>query len=369
MAAILPAMVVSYMPTVRLEGVILVIPVANIVALIRDLLLGQQDVPAMTLCLLSTSFYAAVAVMVAARLYGHEAVLFSDVGSYKTLLQRRFFRPQERPWPALALLSVAVIFPVYFYWQSYLADPRAGAGRIRLVLAASQVLILAAPPLLLSWYVRLDLRRTFSLAWPRPMTLLATALLAISVVPVGALANEAIRRLLPGLAAGPEETARLAELLTSGPLAGVLLAFAVLPGICEELLFRGFLLAGLRGRVRPLAAVVVVGVVFGLFHVIAEKIPITSLLGVLLAVLCLRGGSIVPCMLLHMANNGLALSAARIPALAAWLGLPSTGATGAAAEGMRFTPRVCAFAAVFVLGLVVLALDRPGRRAGAGGDG
>ena len=95
--AIIPAMIVSYMPTINLQGLMLVAPVANVVILMRELFLGRYDLAAMSVVLLSTCLYAGAAVAVAAKIYGHEAVLFGDVGSYKTLLRRRFYKPQTYP--------------------------------------------------------------------------------------------------------------------------------------------------------------------------------------------------------------------------------------------------------------------------------
>src|ERR1043166_1719559 len=151
MAAIIPAMVVSYMPTIRLEGAILVIPVANIVALIRELFLGNYPAGALFVSLASTCLYAAAAVVLAAKLYGHEAVLFSDVGSYRVLLSRRFFKTGELPWPALSLLTVALIFPIYFYAQSYLVDAGSTPARVQQVLGVTQFAVLAGLPILLAW--------------------------------------------------------------------------------------------------------------------------------------------------------------------------------------------------------------------------
>lgn len=356
MAAIIPAMVVSYMPTIKLEGLILVMPVANIVALIRELLLGNTHGPALAVCLLSTCVYAAAAVAVAARLYGNEAVLFSDVGSYKTLLRRSSFRPQERPWPALALLTVAVLFPLYFYWQSYLADPHVSPARFRWIIALAQLLLFAAPPILVAWYCKCDLVQTFSLRLPRPLALVASLLIAASIVPVGSLATQVIAKLVPSLAANEDTLGRQMELLTEGPLLPILLTFAILPGICEELLFRGFLLAGLRDRLRPAAAVIVVGVIFGIFHIYVEKIPVVSLLGMLLAAICLRSGSIFPAMLVHMANNGLALASTKIAWLQGLLGLPDSSA-----DTIHFNARTAVFCGIFAVGLVVLMMTRRSR--------
>ncbi|MBN2560757.1 MAG: CPBP family intramembrane metalloprotease [Phycisphaerae bacterium] len=366
MAAIIPAMVVSYMPTIKLEGVILVIPVANVVVLMRELFLGQYDLPAMAICLLSTCLYAVTAVAVAAKLYGHEAVLFSDVGSYKTLLRRRFFQPRVYPSVPSALLTVAVLFPVNFYWQSYLVGLDSSVTWFRAVISAAQVFIFAAPAVLLCWYLKVGLRQTFSLRLPGLLPSIGTLLLAFSVIPMSHLMQQIQFSFFPP-AAMPDEIAGLQEeWFMSGSLTGILLVFAVLPGICEELLFRGFLMAGLRRKLATLPLVVVVGLVFGLYHVSSEKIPVVSLSGMLLAFVCLRSGSIFPAMVLHIAINGLALASARVGELGHFLGLSETEAE---LTSVQFDLRTAAFLAVFLIGLALVAAGRGGSHARVPGNG
>jgi sodium transport system permease protein len=87
----------------------------------------------------------------------------------------------------------------------------------------------------------------------------------------------------------------------------LLLYIAVLPAICEELAFRGVLLSGLRRKLRPVALVVVVGLIFGLFHVSLYRIAPTALLGMILTVIALMTGSVFPGMLLHFGNNALSV--------------------------------------------------------------
>lgn len=353
MAFLIPAMVVSYMPTTRLEGLVLVIPVANIVVLIRELFLGNYQPAAMAICLLSTALYAAAAVAAAAKLYGHEAVLFADVGSYKTLLRRRFIRPQFYPPAALAVVLVALIFPLNFYWQSYFIDVDVSALRLKVVLAASQVLLLAGPAFFVAWYLKLNIRKTFALQPPGAFSLIGAMLLAISIVPVANFLRQVQFMFYPPQA---DDLVRLGETLLSGSLFWVLLVFAILPGICEELLFRGFLLSGLRD-LRPWRAALIVGVFFGLFHMQIDKIPVHTLLGVLLAVVVLRNGSIYLAMLIHMANNGLALASTRLPALHKFLGMEEFEAN---LTEPQFTMRTAAFVAVFAIGLAITYLGRPG---------
>jgi membrane protease YdiL (CAAX protease family) len=86
---------------------------------------------------------------------------------------------------------------------------------------------------------------------------------------------------------------------------------AVLPGIFEEIAFRGVLTYGLSKRLRPVALVLAVGIIFGLFHSALFRIAPTAFLGVLLTSAVLLTGSIFPSMLWHALNNALAIGAGR----------------------------------------------------------
>ncbi len=99
------------------------------------------------------------------------------------------------------------------------------------------------------------------------------------------------------------------------PLWQLFLFIAVLPGICEEIAFRGTLLYGLRRRLRPVPLVLAVGVIFGLFHVALFRLIPTAFMGVFLTVIALLTGSIFPCIVAHAGNNALALwvSQAKVP--------------------------------------------------------
>jgi len=360
MAAIVPAMVVSYMPTMDLRGIVPVVPVANVVVMMRELFLGNRDLPAMALCLLSTCLYALAAVAVAAKVYGHEAVLFSDVGSYRTLLKRRFFRPSDGPSASMALLAVAVIFPVNFYWQSQLLGTHLSGPRLQVAVASAQVLIFAAPVLLLAWYRRLDVRATFSLRLAKLRDWLAAALLAVSATPLVQFLQTVQFALFPPSAGTQMVFEQQAELLTGGSLLVMLLVFALLPGVCEELLFRGFLLSGIRREARTAHAIILVGLLFGLYHVYIEKILVTSLLGMLLALICLRSGSIFPAILVHVVNNAINLMLARSDSAWGLRELYGVDAVEAAVErgAVHFDLRTACYLAVFVVGLWLLGRER-----------
>jgi len=359
MCAVIPSMIVSYMPSIKLTGLLLVTPVANMVLLIRELFLGNWQTGPLMIAILSNCLYAAAAVAVAAKVYGAEAVLFSDVGSYRTLLRRRYLRPRSTPSASMALLTVALIFPAYFYAQQAAGDPNGDPGRIRITLMLSQLLFIAAPAIFIAWYTRCDLRETFSLRAPDPIHAIGALLMAISAWPVSTLIFQ-IQAKLTGLddsALAP--FAELQAVLTSGPLWAVVLALAVFPAICEELLFRGLLTSGLRTKLGVVQTIVVVGFCFGLYHVIVEKMAVTILLGIVLTLVCIKTRSIYAAMLVHIGNNALAIMASRLDWLAKFY-----GADGDSSVSIRFDLRTALFVAAFTLGLAMILLRRLTRRPG-----
>jgi membrane protease YdiL (CAAX protease family) len=96
------------------------------------------------------------------------------------------------------------------------------------------------------------------------------------------------------------------------PFWQMLVFMTVLPGIFEELTFRGMLLHALHRRLRPAALVLVVGVVFGIYHVALFRFVPTACLGVMFAVVTLLTGSIYPAMLWHALSNALGLLAYKL---------------------------------------------------------
>jgi membrane protease YdiL (CAAX protease family)/uncharacterized RDD family membrane protein YckC len=84
----------------------------------------------------------------------------------------------------------------------------------------------------------------------------------------------------------------------------------VLAPIGEELFFRGFFFSGLRSRMSVWPAALISGLVFGSVHAptgITTVIPLAAL-GIVLAWLYDRTGSLWPCVIAHTLNNALALA-------------------------------------------------------------
>ena len=100
------------------------------------------------------------------------------------------------------------------------------------------------------------------------------------------------------------------ELFRQADFWPLLLLIAVVPAVCEELAFRGFILSGFRHLGHKWRAIVYSALLFGLAHGILQQSLIASLVGVVLGYLAVQSGSILPGMVFHLCHNALASSTA-----------------------------------------------------------
>jgi ABC-2 type transport system permease protein/sodium transport system permease protein len=321
-AYLIPLMLVSIapgvaalLPDMQLAGPLSVTPLMNVVLLGRDLLDGKPDLAGPAAAVVgSTLLYAAAAIALAARVFGAEAVLYSDGGGWGDLF-RRPAEPSDAATPGAALLCLALLFPAQFLLGGLAAQaPLAPIARLT-VQAGLAVLLFAGFPLAAARLGRvrpragLALRAPPALAWP------AALLLGVSLWPFAAELAELLRSAAPLPQALRD---RASELLASWREAGAvptLLCLAVVPAVTEELLFRGYLFTALRRALPPAATVLTTAAAFGLFHLLLggfltwERGLVAALLGAALGCVRLWSGSVLPGMLLHATHNGLLLLA------------------------------------------------------------
>lgn len=80
---------------------------------------------------------------------------------------------------------------------------------------------------------------------------------------------------------------------------------AVLPAVCEEFSVRGGLLTAVASTKHRDSAVLLMGLLFGLFHQNVTQFFYTALFGMVIAYIALKHRSILPCMIVHFINNGV----------------------------------------------------------------
>ena len=79
----------------------------------------------------------------------------------------------------------------------------------------------------------------------------------------------------------------------------------VLPAVCEELAFRGFILSGLRHSGSKWWAIGLAAVFFGIAHGIVQQSLSAAILGMVVGYVAVQTGSLIPCMLFHVTWNTL----------------------------------------------------------------
>ena len=82
---------------------------------------------------------------------------------------------------------------------------------------------------------------------------------------------------------------------------------ALTPAICEEIVFRGYLQRQLERSAGVIWGIVITGIIFGCFHLRLSQVLPLSVIGIYLAYLTWRTGSIWPAIIVHFANNAFTI--------------------------------------------------------------
>lgn len=85
---------------------------------------------------------------------------------------------------------------------------------------------------------------------------------------------------------------------------GVLLVVAVLPALCEETIFRGIILDGIKD-IGTVAACLLGGLLFSIFHQNPTQTVYQFICGAAFTLLAIRADSLLPAILVHFINNAV----------------------------------------------------------------
>ncbi len=315
----MPLIFLTLAPGVELNALYSMVPITGVALLLQRLMTATSAdqvpwlyfVPVMAPILL----YSWLALRWAIEQFKREEVLFReaerlDVG----LWLRQLFRDKEAT-PSTAMAFFCFVLIMALRWLSIgmgtALTPGEGSG-------IGLLAFVAAPPLLMA--VLLTRRPAESLALRRPTVraMLSAALLALLLLPPALELTKYATNQFPDLgdllrqhdpfAQGLEELrehGRDSGWHALGVAGLYMLLYAVLPAICEELAFRGFILTGLRRRFRTGTAVVISSFLFAVAQMNVFQFLPTFVLGLVLGVLAVRGGSVLPGMAYHLIHKGL----------------------------------------------------------------
>lgn len=309
--------VLCLLPGLEFQGWMAVTPLVNIVMLARDLLEGTVVTHLAVAAVCSTLIYVGVAIALAARIFGTDAILYGSPSTWSDLVRRPAERPLTATLPA-AMLGLALMFPTYFVLASGLGRSRElPIDRQLVVIGLITSAVFGGIPIAVMMFNRVRWSSGFALRRAHLGALVAAGLLGLALWP---LAHEVylLSEWMGLTVLGKEQFAQAETMLArmrSAPLWLILVSMGLVPAIFEELCFRGFLFGALRTKLADDRTVIASSLLFGLFHEVfmPGRLLVSTFLGGVLGWVRLRTGSVFPGMLLHATHNCLLLTIARYP--------------------------------------------------------
>ncbi|MFM8496113.1 MAG: type II CAAX prenyl endopeptidase Rce1 family protein [Planctomycetia bacterium] len=352
----------ALLPGVRSDGPLAAMPFAGQVVVARAALGTGDDAPASALgvgagfclSLASSAVLTWLLLKLTALTLADEDVLFRGPDVAGPALARP--GPRLQPTIIQGLLPIVAGLAGLWYSQGFAPDDLVRA------IPLQQLGAVVVPLVAVLWWQRVDWRATFRLARPgglsRSLLALAGATLVGSgLFVLGAAALLAVR----GADISPEAQAlsgRLLALMRTQPWWVAWGLMALMPAVCEELLFRGWALAAFLGDDpaprRRMWAVAAQATGFAVFHLLPERMPQTFAMGLVLGAIVVATRSLLPAIVCHLAHNSMPL------VILAWAGGPAALdlAAGGASPGALLPPEALLGAAAAVaLGAMLLALS------------
>jgi len=253
--AVVPALAAA-LPGIELRSAIVLVPVSNLSVAVREVLVGKIDLLMLPIAWLISAGTAvlllrsALGALSAERLITAAEVDKAEFGGGPELFPRHVLRIFAVMWVLLFLVSANI---------AWLAE-----SIERQLVFNFGVVFLGGTIFMIRRY-RLNVREALALRPVKPIVWIAVLIGAPSFLVAGIAVARLSEKILP-MPRGMLEAFSKTLVPPDMGLASMILLLAILPGICEELTFRGVLLYGLRKKYHPVVLAIVVGIVFGAFH-------------------------------------------------------------------------------------------------------
>ena len=300
MLLVMFASFIGFMPNVSLTRNMALVPVANICLLIRDLLAFKFSFSTITIVLFSNIAYGVIAVLLLGKLYNSEAILFGDgTGNVQIFERRSNMTKGGVPTIGDACLALPIVLVLMIYVGGFASTKGILTG-----LLATQGIV-AGVPVLMTLYTKKDWKKTFRIHLCRPGFFVGGIFLILGAIALGVIVTSITSVLFPNSADAMATS--MDEIYRMGYGASILIV-ALLPAVCEELLFRGFLYSSFEARMTQRKAIVLVSVIFGLYHMNIVQSTTTAVIGLAICYLSAQSESLFPGILMHFLNNALSVT-------------------------------------------------------------
>jgi sodium transport system permease protein len=314
----MPLTMLPMAPGVELNLGNSLIPITGVVLLLRSMLEGNYvaALPYIPLVVAVTLCCCWLAIRWATNQFNTESVLFRESERWGVgLWVKHLLRDREAtPNFSEAMFCGLLILMIKFFLGFAVRAPE-GVHDFIVLASVTQLVVVLTPALFMTIMLTRSPAQTLLLRRPPWFAPIAAVLLAVALHPTVNLLQSVIMRVYPL----NEQLAEALHRMESGfsdNLWPMLLVVGVLPAICEELAFRGFILSGFRRLGHKWTAIVLSSIFFGATHAIFQQSLVALLVGVVIGFMAIQSGSLLPGVLFHIVHNSMALIVQQVaPAL------------------------------------------------------
>ena len=305
----MPLMMIPMMPSIKLDFGTSLIPVTGLMLFLRGLIEGQYAECIRfggPVCIVSFAC-CWFAVRWVVHQFNSESVLFRPserfgVGTwFRHVLRER----EQLPSFANAILCAMVILVAKFFIGFAVSAPQDFfdfAKTTVIILAAT----IAVPGIIMALLLTRSPGKSLKLNMCSPAAACAAVLMAIMLSPLFTWFTGLVMVVYPPSGDMFQLQDAVANILGTAPnIFAILAVFALAPAIFEELAFRGFILSGMQSLRNKWQAILLTSVLFGIAHGVLQQSVITSVVGVVMAIIAVQTKSIFPCMLFHLTHNSM----------------------------------------------------------------
>ena len=305
----LPLILLPMAPSAELDLGFSLIPISGIVLLMRSVMEGTiGELWPYAFPVLGVTFFCCyLAVRWAVDQFRSEEVLFREGEKWDlgTWLVQSVKNRRPLPTAQLAVLCGVLILVVKFFLEATIDLPSTPSGIAAMSLAQFSFKAILLPmltilgiTLLMTFLFTGKPQQSLGLMRPPGLSLVAAVLLAVCLYPAATMLQMLVSE---NYAIPPQMQAMLEAIemkLSSGPGWVAIVLIALVPAVCEELAFRGFILTGLRQSGRRWRAIAASSLFFALAHGILQQQISAFFIGLVLGYIAYQAQSVWPAILL-----------------------------------------------------------------------
>jgi len=286
-------------PGLEISPIYSTLPILNATLLIKSVFLDNFNFIYFAVTSTVNALFSIISLTFMFKIFGAEKILFDSGSGISFKLDRRAVVSKTFLNTEDVLMSLAIIVVLFIYASTLLSpfiNPLVSTLMIQLIL-------FGLVPVGIIYYLKASPALSLGLKKPPLTGMLGGILLWLSAFSLIMIYQLVIN---PYIGDAPTLIELEKQILSLSPLSRFLI-FALTPGVCEEILFRGFALRPLEKHLGPKWAIILTSVIFSIVHLDFLRLVPTFLLGLTFGYVTIKTRSIFPAILLHVMNNSIAI--------------------------------------------------------------